>query len=80
MTSMSPFPLDDGTIVYTEDGTHSGKVSCSGESCSFFLDGIKKSTYFTIDYPVVSESDIYALATDQQNKKYLLKNGSIIAS
>ena len=77
---MSPFPLDDGTIVYTEDGTHSGKVSCSGESCSFFLDGIKKSTYFTIDYPVVSESDIYALATDQQNKKYLLKNGTIIAS
>jgi hypothetical protein len=80
MTTMPAYPLDEGTTVYTEDGTHSGKVSCSGESCSFFLNGIKKATYFTLDYPIVSGNDFYVLATDQQNKKHLLKNGWVIAS
>lgn len=80
MTSMPTYPIEDGNTVYTEDGTHSGKISCETNGCTFIFDGIKKATYEYLDYPVISENDFYVIGTDREWKKYLLKNGDLIAS
>lgn len=77
---MPTYSSDDGNTVYTEDGTHSGKISCDANGCTFFFDGVKKATYEYFDYPVIYLNDFYVTATDRESRRYLLKNGVTVAS
>ncbi len=64
--------------VYSDDGTHWASVDTSWEKYTLTIDGTLKATYSYISQPTFVANTVYAMATDEVNTSYLLRDGMVL--